>query len=267
MEEELSLAIESGKEGVSSRDDPKLRAKVFSERFGWDKTEATKIWAYGPEQTGANLLVDATKGVQYLNEIKDSCVASLQWVTKEGPCAEEKMRGVRFNILDVTVSPLSTTEAYPTLMPVGSFIPMPSIVVVDKSSPHAVVSATPLPCSPSPACRSQSTSVRPTSHPLLPRLTACFRSRDSMSRERYWRYLLDTEQASWTRYLGRATPGYPYVHRQGLPSCQRVVRFHCRSKTEHARTGLPAIRFRSLGVDARILPRQGLQGRGARHQS
>jgi len=30
-----------------------------------------------------NLLVDVTKGVQYLNEIKDSVVAGFQWATKE----------------------------------------------------------------------------------------------------------------------------------------------------------------------------------------
>ncbi|KAJ1934015.1 translation elongation factor 2, partial [Linderina macrospora] len=40
-------------------------------------------------------------GVQYLIEIKDSCVAAFQWATKEGPCAEEPMRGCRFNIMDV----------------------------------------------------------------------------------------------------------------------------------------------------------------------
>jgi len=41
--------------------------------------------------------------VQYLNEIKDSCVAAFQWATKEGVCAEENMRGVRFNMVDVTL--------------------------------------------------------------------------------------------------------------------------------------------------------------------
>jgi elongation factor 2 len=41
--------------------------------------------------------------VQYLNEIKDSCVAAFQWTAKEGVCAEENMRGVRFNLLDVLV--------------------------------------------------------------------------------------------------------------------------------------------------------------------
>lgn len=52
----------------------------------------------------ANLLVDQTKAVQYLNEIKDSVISGFQWATREGPIAEEPMRSVRFNILDVSAS-------------------------------------------------------------------------------------------------------------------------------------------------------------------
>ncbi|KAJ1503702.1 Elongation factor 2, partial [Coelomomyces lativittatus] len=99
--EELSLDIESGK--INSKDDSNQRAKQMEEFHGWDRTEARKIWCFGPDTTGPNLLVDVTKGVQYLNEIKDSCVAAFQWATKEGVLAEENMRSVRFNILDVTL--------------------------------------------------------------------------------------------------------------------------------------------------------------------
>ncbi|KAJ1676071.1 translation elongation factor 2, partial [Spiromyces aspiralis] len=35
--------------------------------------------------------------------IKDSCVAAFQWAAKEGPAAEEPLRGCRFNILDVAL--------------------------------------------------------------------------------------------------------------------------------------------------------------------
>merc|ERR1712000_691275 len=64
MEEELSLAIENGK--VSARDDFKARARVLADDFGWDVTDARKIWCFGPDGQGANLLVDQTKAVQYL---------------------------------------------------------------------------------------------------------------------------------------------------------------------------------------------------------
>ena len=48
-----------------------------------DITEARKIWNCGPITNGPNLTIDCIKGVQYLNEIKDSVEAGLQWVSKE----------------------------------------------------------------------------------------------------------------------------------------------------------------------------------------
>jgi elongation factor 2 len=101
LEEKLPELIDNGV--ISAKDDPKTRARKLAEDFGWDVTEARKIWAFGPNTNGNNLLVDCTKGVQYLNEIKDSVVAALQWVTKEGVLANENMRGIRFNLMDVVL--------------------------------------------------------------------------------------------------------------------------------------------------------------------
>jgi elongation factor 2 len=97
------LAEDIDKGDINARDDIKIRAKVMAERYEYDVTEVRKIWCFGPEGTGPNILVDVTKGVQYLNEIKDSVVAGFQWATKEGVLCEENMRGVRFNIHDVTL--------------------------------------------------------------------------------------------------------------------------------------------------------------------
>lgn len=101
IHEELSNAIERG--DISPKDDPKVRARRLAEEYNWDITEARNIWAFGPNSNGANLLVDVTKGVQYLNEIKDSVVLAFQWVTREGVLAQENLRGIRFNILDVVL--------------------------------------------------------------------------------------------------------------------------------------------------------------------
>lgn len=101
MSDQLQLDIENGK--VGPKDDPKVRAKLLTEDHGWDPTDAKKIWCFGPETTGPNLLVDMTKGVQYLAEIKDSCVGAFQWASKEGVMCDENMRGIRFNVLDVTL--------------------------------------------------------------------------------------------------------------------------------------------------------------------
>lgn len=82
MPDGLAEDIEKG--DVNPRDgDSKNRAKILAEKYGYDVNEARKIWCFGPEGTGPCIMVDCTKGVQYLNEIKDSCVAGFQWATKE----------------------------------------------------------------------------------------------------------------------------------------------------------------------------------------
>ncbi|KAH3900274.1 Elongation factor 2 [Saccharomycodes ludwigii] len=101
MEEECSLAIEEGK--INARDDIKARARIMADEYGWDVTDARKIWCFGPDGNGPNVVVDQTKAVQYLHEIKDSVVAAFQWASKEGPIFGEPMRSVRVNILDVTL--------------------------------------------------------------------------------------------------------------------------------------------------------------------
>jgi len=97
----LAEAIDEGE--VNPRDDEKKLARALADDWGWDVTEARRIWTFGPEGNGPNVLVDVAKGVQYLNEIKDSVVSAFSWATKEGVLADENVRGVRFNIHDVTL--------------------------------------------------------------------------------------------------------------------------------------------------------------------
>merc|ERR1711870_173618 len=101
MSDELCQDIEDGKAGPKA--DPKERKKLLKEKYNWDDNEALKIWCYGPETEGANVVVDKTQGVQYLLEIKEHVNSAFQWITKEGPLCEENMRGIRFNIMDVTL--------------------------------------------------------------------------------------------------------------------------------------------------------------------
>lgn len=57
---------------------PQIRARYLADNYEWDVTEARKIWAFAPEGTGPNIILDATKGVAYLNEIKESVVGGFQ---------------------------------------------------------------------------------------------------------------------------------------------------------------------------------------------
>lgn len=101
MPDGLAEDIDSGK--VAPGQELKERARYLAETYNYDPTEARKIWCFGPEGTGSNIVMDCTKAVQYLNEIKDSVVAGFQWASKEGVLCEENMRGIRFNVLDVTL--------------------------------------------------------------------------------------------------------------------------------------------------------------------
>jgi len=101
MPDGLSEDIENGE--VNPRDDFKTRGRYLADKYDYDITEARKIWCFGPDTNGPNLMIDCSKGVQYLNEIKDSVVAGFQWATKEGVLCDENLRAVRFNIYDVTL--------------------------------------------------------------------------------------------------------------------------------------------------------------------
>merc|ERR1712110_795725 len=101
MPDGLAEDIDNG--DVSPKQDFKIRGRYLADKYEYDISEARKIWCFGPDTLGPNLLIDATKGVQYLNEIKDSVVAGFQWATKEVVLCDENWRGVRFNIHDVTL--------------------------------------------------------------------------------------------------------------------------------------------------------------------
>jgi len=101
MKMELCDAIEAKK--ITPRDEPKKRAKELSEVYDWDKQDAMKIWSFAPDTDGPNVVVDCTKGVQYLNEIKDSIVSAFQLSMKEGVLCDEPCRGIRINIEDVVL--------------------------------------------------------------------------------------------------------------------------------------------------------------------
>merc|ERR1711933_94625 len=90
---------------------------LFRDKFDWDENAARKIWGWGPETEGANLVVDQTQAVQYMNEIKEHVNSAFQWTSKEGPLCEENMRGIRFNIMDVTLHADSIHRGAGQIMP------------------------------------------------------------------------------------------------------------------------------------------------------
>ena len=72
--------------------DKRVMAKVLREK-GWNADEARSVAAIDP---GGNMLVDETKGVQFLQESMDSIRSGFDDVVHSGPIAHESLRGVKF---------------------------------------------------------------------------------------------------------------------------------------------------------------------------
>ena len=61
---EVGLSEDIDNRLVSCKDEPKARSKYLHEKFGWDRNDAgVKLWSFGPENTGPNVIVDMTKGI------------------------------------------------------------------------------------------------------------------------------------------------------------------------------------------------------------
>jgi len=99
--EDFCKGIDNGE--VNPDEDVKLLSRKLADEYGWNLADARKIWSFGlPPECKGNVLVDTTKACQYLNEMKDSCVGAFLQGSAAGCYAEEIMRGIRFNINDVT---------------------------------------------------------------------------------------------------------------------------------------------------------------------
>ena len=104
MTQELQKEIEDGKV-VPTPKDYKEQAKEIAERHGFDPdfVGQKRLWAFGPDGSGPNWVLDTTVAVQYLSEIKESVNSGFQWGTKSGPLCGEQCRGVILKLMDVTL--------------------------------------------------------------------------------------------------------------------------------------------------------------------
>merc|ERR1712210_35189 len=126
---DLCLAIDNDE--IAAGADPKVQGRKMADEYGWDVTEARKIWAFGPEGTGPNLFVDTTKGVNYLLEIKESVVGGFAWATQHGPLCEEQMRGCRFNLMDVVLHADAIHRGMGQIMPTARRVCFSSMLTAE----------------------------------------------------------------------------------------------------------------------------------------
>jgi elongation factor 2 len=95
MGEDVVDMIKTGKIGEYM--DKAALAKILREK-GWVPEEAKGVWAI--DET-CNVLTEATKGAQFLQDVKDMVVSGYRWAIKEGPLAYEQIRGVKAKITDI----------------------------------------------------------------------------------------------------------------------------------------------------------------------
>ncbi|MDI6702029.1 elongation factor EF-2 [Methanothermobacter wolfeii] len=97
VEESVMKAIQEGKikEG---RVKGKEMAKTFIEA-GMDKEEARRVW----DVYEKNLFINMTRGIQYLDEIKELLMDGFESAMDNGPIAKEKVMGVKIKLMDAKI--------------------------------------------------------------------------------------------------------------------------------------------------------------------
>nr|XP_061805606.1 116 kDa U5 small nuclear ribonucleoprotein component isoform X2 [Nerophis lumbriciformis] len=105
---EKGLAEDIENEVVQITWNRKKLGEFFQTKYDWDLLAARSIWAFGPDTTGPNILVDDTLPSEVdkalLGSVKDSIVQGFQWGTREGPLCDEPIRNVKFKILDAVIA-------------------------------------------------------------------------------------------------------------------------------------------------------------------
>ena len=116
---ELCAGIGACEDHLHAAGDAKLRAHVLADRFDWDLAEARKVWFFGPDRTGPNVVVDRTRAVANVGEMRDALSAGFDWATSEGPLCGERMRGVRVNLEDMMLHSDTIHRGHGQVMPMS----------------------------------------------------------------------------------------------------------------------------------------------------
>lgn len=126
LEPEVIKAIEEGK--VYPKQERKERANVLRE-LGWETHAARNIVT----MLGPNILTDTTKGVQYMQEVKDYVIEAFANVVNEGPIMREPSRRLKVLITDVSLHEDSVHRGPAQIIP-----------AVRRATQAAILMATPV---------------------------------------------------------------------------------------------------------------------------
>ncbi len=88
--------------------DRKRVGDFFQQKYDWDILAARSVWAFGPDATGPNVLLDDTLPGEVdkaaLGSVRDAVVQGFQWGCREGPLCDEPVRNVKFKLMNATIA-------------------------------------------------------------------------------------------------------------------------------------------------------------------
>ena len=90
LDEKVAEMIRNGT--LNEYKDKKEVQKILRE-VGWEGDDAKRVMRFDPR---GNVIVDGTKGVQFIQESSDSILSGFEDAMKEGPLAREQVRGCKF---------------------------------------------------------------------------------------------------------------------------------------------------------------------------
>ena len=96
LEEQVIKMIEKG-EIAEAMGRKRIRV-ILRKEANWSADEARNVWALEEHR---NILLDLTKGIQYLREARTMVISGFRWASENGPLCEEPMRGVKVKLMDV----------------------------------------------------------------------------------------------------------------------------------------------------------------------
>ena len=123
LEDQVIELIEKGE--ISEDTNPKQVSALLQKTAGWSAEEAQRVWAVEPHK---NILIDMTRGIQYLQEARETIISGFKWACQSGPLCEEPIRGVKATLVDAQLHEASVQRGPAQLMPAsrramfGSFL-------------------------------------------------------------------------------------------------------------------------------------------------
>ena len=115
LEEEVIQLIKDGKVGQGSKFKDKKTIIDLLQKAGMPRDEARGLEAV----EGMNVMVDVTKGIQYLDETMELLIDSFVEVINRGPLANEKVYGVKMRLVDAKLHEDSIHRGPAQVIPAG----------------------------------------------------------------------------------------------------------------------------------------------------